>query len=68
MSEHICPVCRNEEHLPGAKFCMVCGAPLSSCSGCVNEAAARDQDCCWLCTRNRRGARKDLYRPAPEKG
>lgn len=26
MKTYICPVCHNEEHLPGARFCMVCGA------------------------------------------
>lgn len=30
-----CPVCHNTEHLPGAKFCMVCGTgfPLSKIGG-----------------------------------
>lgn len=68
MNERICPVCYNKEHLPDAKFCMVCGAPLQSCSGCVNEAKDRDQDCCWNCSRNLRKNRRDLYRPMPEKG
>lgn len=68
MNERTCPVCQNAEHFPGAKFCMICGAPLGTCSGCVNEAADRDQDCCWYCTRNRQKNRRDLYRPVPEKG
>lgn len=68
MSEYVCPVCHNEEHLPGAKFCMACGAPLSSCSGCVYGAANRDQDCCWNCTRNLRKNRRDLYQYKTEKG
>ena len=67
MSEYICPACRNDKHLPGAKFCAVCGTPLSSCSGCVHEAANRDQDCCWNCTRNRRKNRRDLYQYKTEK-
>ena len=25
LPEYTCPVCHNTEHLPGAKFCMVCG-------------------------------------------
>lgn len=68
MSEYICPVCRNTEHLPGAKFCMICGTPVSSCSGCVNEEADRDQDCCWYCSRNRRKNREDLYRSILKEG
>lgn len=29
---YVCPVCHNSEHLPGAKFCMICGTafPLSN--------------------------------------
>ena len=23
-----CPICHNTEHLPGAKFCMICGEPF----------------------------------------
>ncbi len=37
------------------------------CSGCVNEAALREQDCCWYCSRNRLNNRRDLYRQASEK-
>lgn len=35
-----CPVCHNTEHLPGAKFCMVCGNgfPLSREGGGRNGA------------------------------
>lgn len=68
MSKYVCPVCRNREHFVGAKFCMICGTPIKSCAGCVNEAAERDQDCCWNCNRNRKKNRRDLYRPMPEKG
>lgn len=25
---YACPVCHNEEHLPGARFCMICGTPI----------------------------------------
>lgn len=25
---YVCPLCRNEEHLPGARFCMICGTPI----------------------------------------
>lgn len=32
------------------------------CTGCVNEAASRDMDCCWDCNRNPRRKRQDLYR------
>ena len=32
-----CPVCHNEEHLPGARFCMICGAPLSGESDIRNR-------------------------------
>ena len=32
------------------------------CTGCVNEAASRDIDCCWDCNRNPRRKRQDLYR------
>ena len=30
--QYVCPVCHNAEHLPGAKFCMICGTafPLSN--------------------------------------
>lgn len=38
------------------------GASIGDCDGCENEAAARDQDCCWNCIRNRRNRRRDLYR------
>lgn len=62
MKNMICPVCRNEEHLKNAKFCMICGAPLDSCEGCVNEQASRDQDCCWNCKRNGKRTRTDLYK------
>lgn len=27
---HICPQCHNTEHLPGAKFCMICGLAFPS--------------------------------------
>ena len=29
---YVCPVCHNDRHPPGAKFCMVCGTgfPLSN--------------------------------------
>lgn len=29
---YVCPVCHNAEHLPGAKFCVICGTafPLSN--------------------------------------
>ena len=57
-----CPTCHNSEHLPGAKFCMICGKSLLTCDGCVNEQADRDQDCCWNCSRNRRTTRRDQYR------
>ena len=33
-----------------------------TCSGCQNEAASRDMDCCWDCNRNPRRKHKDLYR------
>lgn len=62
MEKTICPVCRNEEHLTEAKFCMICSAPLKSCIGCVNECADRDQDCCWSCKRNGKRTCTDLYR------
>ena len=29
-------------------------APGVGCTGCVNETASRDMDCCWNCSRNRR--------------
>lgn len=25
---YVCPVCHNTEHLPGARFCMICGEPF----------------------------------------
>lgn len=25
VKKYVCPICHNEEHLPGARFCMVCG-------------------------------------------
>ena len=30
--QYVCPVCHNAEHLPGEKFCMICGTafPLSN--------------------------------------
>ena len=31
------------------------------CTGCLNEYADRDMDCCWNCSRNKH-SRKDLYR------
>ena len=34
----------------------------AGCTGCVNEAASRDMDCCWDCNRNPRRKRQDLYR------
>lgn len=34
----------------------------AGCTGCVNEAAGRDMDCCWDCNRNPRRKRQDLYR------
>lgn len=39
-------------------------APGVGCTGCVNETASRDMDCCWNCSRNRR-SKKDLYRRRP---
>ena len=27
-------------------------APGVGCTGCVNETASRDMDCCWNCSRN----------------
>ena len=32
------------------------------CTGCVHEAASRDMDCCWNCSRNPRRKPRDLYR------
>lgn len=32
------------------------------CTGCINEAASRDMDCCWNCSRNRTRKPRDLYR------
>ena len=43
------------------------GQAAGSCSGCVNEAASRDQDCCWYCSRNPMKTRRDMYRPASER-
>lgn len=60
-----CPKCCNDKHLEGARFCMMCGASLKSCSGCFNEASGRDMDCCWNCTRNRLTVRSDLFRDRP---
>lgn len=57
----VCPKCHNSEHLECARFCMVCGSPLESCTGCVNEGKGRDMDCCWNCTRNRGTGRRDLF-------
>ena len=42
-------------------------APGVGCTGCVNETASRDMDCCWNCSRNRR-SKKDLYRRRPAGG
>ena len=42
-------------------------APDVGCTGCVNETASRDMDCCWNCSRNRR-SKKDLYRRRPAGG
>ena len=42
-------------------------APGVGCTGCVNETASRDMDCCWHCSRNRR-SKKDLYRRRPAGG
>ena len=36
-----CPVCHNEEHLPGARFCMICGAPLSGESDIRNRGGVK---------------------------
>ncbi len=33
-----------------------------TCSGCVNEKADRNMDCCWDCNRNPRRRRQDLYK------
>lgn len=33
-----CPVCHNEEHLPGARLCMICGAPLGDGSSAHDQA------------------------------
>ena len=64
-----CPVCHSSEHLPEARFCMICGAALDGYEGCKNESADRDQDCCWNCVRNRRRTRQDMYqRLAPMSG
>lgn len=63
---YVCPTCHNNEHLPGAKFCMICGKSIQTCEGCVNEKADRDMDCCWNCNRNRRTTRRDQYRRRPE--
>ena len=32
------------------------------CTSCVHEAASRDMDCCWNCSRNPRRKPRDLYR------
>ena len=56
-----CPVCHNEEHLEGARFCMICGSPLDGCQGCAHEGAGRDQDYCWNCSRNGGHTRSDRY-------
>ena len=61
-----CPKCHNSEHLPGARFCALCGSPLATCEGCENEEKDRDMDCCWNCSRNRLTTRKDLFRHRPE--
>ena len=61
-SRYRCPTCLSTEHLPGAKFCMICGKSIQTCEGCVNEEADRDMDCCWNCSRNRRTTRRDMYR------
>ena len=42
-------------------------APDVGCTGCVNETASRDMDCCWNCSRNLR-SKKDLYRRRPAGG
>lgn len=39
-----CPKCYNSEHLKGARFCMICGAQLENCDGCVNEEKGRDTE------------------------
>ena len=28
MENHICPVCKNENHPAGAEYCSICGAPI----------------------------------------
>lgn len=38
-----CSVCHNEEHIEGARFCMICGSPLEGCQGSVRESIGSDQ-------------------------
>ena len=33
-NQYICPVCKNVEHVVGAKFCMICGTKIG---GAANE-------------------------------
>ena len=61
---YICPVCHNEEHLPGARFCMVCGTgfPLKEqppspgpCSLCDFGGRHLDAPPCATCPATRNG-------------
>lgn len=61
---YICPVCHNEEHLPGARFCMVCGAafplaeqppPAGPCSLCDYGGTHLDAPPCSNCPATRSG-------------
>lgn len=38
------------------------------CTGCVHEAASRDMDCCWNCSRNPARKPRDLYQHRPAGG
>lgn len=64
MKKYVCPVCHNKEHLPGARFCMVCGTgfPLKEqllspgpCSLCDYGGHHLNAPPCSTCPETRNG-------------
>lgn len=64
VKKYVCPICHNEEHLPGARFCMVCGtafplaeqpSPPGPCSLCDYSGKQLDTPPHSTCPATRNG-------------